>query len=344
MAEKKWDHIQKELDKMVLPYSKNREHLLLSVGIVTQEDRQTFRFGRFADNEQNLLYEIGSITKIYTTTLLSILAAEKGVSLNDPVVKYLPSLTKNKSLQSNELSLLHLATHTSGLPKIPAKFILKTLMSKEMRTNPYKYFTDQEFMEYAEGFNFKNAGKRFKYSNLGMGLLGHILCRVLGAEYESVIQEEICSPLNLRHTLVKLSDDSVMAQGYNHKNERVPAWDFESLAGAGALRSTIEDQLLFLEAQLRTDSSSPLGRAIRGTHQVYFDDNKSVSVGLGWILDQKENIIWHNGGTGGYTSFMGFNQSHGTGVVILSNYTPGFKPSDSLDAMGFSLLKFLSNN
>lgn len=341
------DRLEKELEEIVSPYMKNRPNLKLTIGMVKEGERAIFSKGKLKGYEErdpeNILYEIGSISKVFTASLLAKAITEKRVDLDDSIVQYIPTLAQNKTLNQNPVTLRHLTTHTTGLPSIPFKFALNILFSKEKRKNPYLYFTDNDLLHFLENYKFGSKRSSFKYSNLGVGLLGYILSKVYKNDYESIIQAELCKPLNLKNTTIHLSSNQKLnlVPGFDQKNRKVSNWDFNSLEGAGALRSTIKDQLIFLENHMEPDRDE-FNRMLSKTHQILLEEKK-ISVGMNWIIDKEKNIIWHNGGTGGYSSFMGFNKGKKRGIVILSNYTPSFSKDQSVDNIGFGLLELLGN-
>lgn len=175
----------------------------------------------------------------------------------------------------------------------------------------------------------------YAYSNLGMGTLGHILTLHSNKDYSTLLEERITGKLGMADTVINLSPEQEGRLAIGHYNRQaVGNWDFDALAGAGAIRSTTSDLLTFLEANmgLRTSQLLP---AMQTTHQARMDaDSPNVQIGLGWHIRtvNGEQIIWHEGGTGGYYSFAGFNPRNQVGVAILTN------TRRTLDEIGFRLL------
>ncbi|MEN2767743.1 serine hydrolase domain-containing protein [Ornithinibacillus xuwenensis] len=337
--------VEREIEEIIVPYTNNKTNLILTIGIIKDGQKQIYRKGKHNEleetNIEDGIYEIGSITKVYTSSLLAKAIDEKRVCLDDSIVQYVPSLSQNKHLNENPVTLRHLTTHTSGLPSLPLGFTLKVLFSKKVRNNPYVYFSNQDMFNFLMKYKFHLERRNFNYSNLGVGLLGHILSNVYEEDYETVIQNEICRPMNLTNTAIRLSTNQKkqLIPGFDHKNRAVDNWDFNALEGAGALRSTITDQLAFLAIQM--DDTEQLNWDLSQTHKVHYDEPKGISVGMNWIIDKGKNVIWHNGGTGGYSSFMGFHKEKNLGIVALSNYAPSFSKKATLDQIGFQLLKQL---
>jgi len=276
------------------------------------------------------VFEIGSVTKVFTTAVLAVMVESKEVSLLDPVAKFLPPTVRVPSKNGKEIKLIDLATQTSGLPTVPANMRPKDF------ANPYADYTVQQMYAFLSGYELtRDIGEKYEYSNLGLGLLGHVLSLKAGLSYETLVAERILKPLKMSDTAVILRPElgARLAIGHDKSGRPVSNWDIPTLAGAGALRSTVKDMLKFLEANLAVNG--PLSPAIRMTHA----PRKSLgidewSIGLGWHLRSAHGaeIIWHNGQTGGYHAFIGFDQKTGIGVVVLHN------AAADIDDIGFHLI------
>lgn len=285
----------------------------------------TFGRGRIADDRPtapaaDTLFEIGSITKVFTATLLADMAREGLVGLDDPVQHYLPDGVE-LAVRGRPITLADLATHTSGLPRLPKGLLRLALRESK---NPYANFSVGQLHAAVSAAKPRRApGVRFRYSNFGAGLLGHVLALRAGQTYEELVTERICEPLGLTDTCISVPDAKLsrLAQGHNRRGRPVPHWDLPALAGAGALRSTVTDLLAFLSAQLG-EAPPSLAEAIRLTHELRARKRK-LSIGLGWlsmpIRGQRFPVLWHDGGTGGFRSVAGFVRETETVVVVLSN-------------------------
>lgn len=279
----------------------------------------------------NTEFEIGSITKVFTASVLADMVAKGEVSLDDPVARYLPRSVRVPTRGGKQITLLDLATQSSGLPRMPDNFHPKD------EGNPYADYTVDQMYAFLSSYQLtRDIGSQYEYSNLGVGLLGHALALRAGKSYEDLVTERILRPLGLNDTRMVLSPSmkSRLTPGHSPSGAVVPNWDLPTLAGAGALRSTANDLLKFLAANL--DSTSiPLGRVLAITHVDRRDvDGVRMRIGLNWhILNTSERrIIWHNGGTGGYRTFIAFDTAGKRAVVVLSNQ------SISADDIGFHLL------
>lgn len=240
------------------------------------------------------------------------------VALTDPVVKYLPSGVKMPERNGRQITLEDLATHTSGLPRLPSNLHPKD------PANPYADYSVEQLYEFLSGYQItRDIGSQYEYSNLGGGLLGHVLARRAGMDYEKLVRSRICEPLGMRSTGITLSDEMKIrfAVGHDTTMQRVEHWDLPMLAGAGALRSTANDMLTFVGANLGY-VKSPLASAMAAMLAVHRPTGTpGLEIGLGWHILTRDGheIVWHNGGTGGFRSFIGFERKTGTGVVVLSN-------------------------
>ncbi len=306
------------------------------VGIVGPTGRQVIAAGKAGPGglpvlDARTVFEIGSATKVFTGALLMDMVRRGEVRLDDPVAKYLPASVKVPSREGREITLLDLATHTSGLPRLPSN------LSPKDQTNPYADYSVAQLYQFLSGYQLpRNVGERFEYSNLGMGLLGHVLALRAGIGYEGLLRARILGPLQMRDTAISLSPSQQdrLAVGHDAAGRAVANWDIPTLAGAGALRSTLDDMLRFLEANLAV-GSGPLGSVLSETHAVRrAAGTPDMSIGLAWLVRRAgdREIVWHNGGTGGYHSFIGFDASARIGVVVLHNSTA------SIDDIGFRLL------
>ncbi|MDQ3673258.1 MAG: serine hydrolase, partial [Gemmatimonadota bacterium] len=279
----------------------------------------------------NTVFEIGSITKVFTAALLADMVARGEVRLEDPVGRYLPSFVRVPTRKGKRITLLDLATQFSGLPRLPEN------LNPRDPTNPYADYTVDQLYAFLSGYQLtRDIGEQFEYSNLGLGLLGHALALRAGKSYEQLLRERILDPLDMKDTRIVLSRSmqSRLSPGHDEQGVRAGNWDLPTLAGAGALRSTAGDMLKFLAANLQIQST-PLTRALAMTRGARRDIGGPMKIGLGWqILNPfGRTIVWHNGGTGGYRAFIGLDAESQRGAVVLSNQ------SVSADDIGLHILE-----
>ena len=306
------------------------------VGVVDADGPRVYGFGSVGADATDVpdgqtVYEIGSISKVFTALLLADMAARGEVDLDDPVAAYLPDSVAVPGGEA--ITLAHLALHTSGLPRLPDNF------QPADPANPYADYTVAQLYDFLSGYTLpREPGAEYAYSNLGAGLLGHVLARTSGMDYEALVEERIAGPLGLGDTGIVLdaSEQERLAPGYSG-GRPVPNWDIPTLAGAGALRSTADDLLRFLTAGLglaQTPLDSAMARTSVPRAVTGSKGDSTRMIGLGWHILETDSahIVWHNGGTGGYHSFAAFDPEAKRGVVVLTNADLG------ADDVGFHLL------
>lgn len=268
----------------------------------------------------NSVFEIGSISKVFTATVLAELVREGKVKLDDPVQKYLPASVHMPTHDEKVITLGNLSEQNSGLPSLPSNF------HPANPANPYADYTVQQMYDFLSHYQLtRDPGAKFEYSNLGVGLLGHVLSLATGKSYEELVRERVWVPLGMTHTAITLTPwmKAHLALGHNEKGDVVPNWDLPTLAGAGAIRSTTNDMLKFAAANVHPERGA-LEQAMAFAHQERAPVNgPTLSIGLNWIIQRAgtDTIVWHNGGTGGYRTFLGLEPSRKTAVVIMTNTT-----------------------
>lgn len=289
------------------------------LGILDPHGARYFTAGRSGTArplDRNSLFEIGSITKVFTGTLLADMTRRGEVSLDDPVATLLPEDVSVPSHDDGPITLGSLAMQNSGLPRLPNN------MRPANMLNPYADYGEDQLYEFLSGHQLRRApGAQFEYSNLGFGLLGHALAREAGMSYEELVRERILAPLGMAETAVTLTPElaSRLVSGHNALGEPVPHWDLSVLAGAGALRSSAEDMLKFAAAALR---AGPLQEALALAMQPRASAGQpALRIGLGWVSlgAGADTIVMHNGGTAGFRTFLGITPASGRAVILLTN-------------------------
>lgn len=312
-----------------------KQGVAIVVGVIEPAGRRIIAHGTFAENDKRVpngdtLFEIGSVTKVFTALLLADAVQRGEVALDDPLSKHLPPEVKVPAA----ITLRHLATHTSALPRLPSNLAPKD------GNNPYADYTVAQLHEFLAGYALpRDPGTTYEYSNLGAGLLGQILARRAGTDYETLVRTRITAPLGMKSTGIKLSDalQKRLAPGHDGQGRRVANWDLPTLAGAGALRSSANDMLQFLAATLRYNSSplSPAMSSLLASRRP--TSAAGMDIALGWHITTSpagKDLVWHNGGTGGYRSYAGYDPKSKTGVVVLANMSN----SEGVDDIGRHLL------
>jgi CubicO group peptidase (beta-lactamase class C family) len=300
---------------------KYRQSVGIVVGVIEPSGRRIVAYGKLAEGspgplDGDTVFEIGSITKVFTSLVLADMAEKKELDLLDPVLKFLPAGTKIPELDGEEITLHDLATHTSGLPRMPLN------VDSADPQNPYADYTVAKLYEFLAKYQLQRAiGARFEYSNLGVALLGQALARHANTNYEALIQSRINAPLGMKSTSVALNSTMKdrLASGHAYALEPTPNWDMASLEAAGGLHSTANDMLSFLAGHLgyKNSTLAPAMKAMTTVRRTV----SGRSIALGWFIEKRDgvDIIYHSGETGGYSSFIGYDPKARTGVVVLSN-------------------------
>ncbi|QJD78229.1 serine hydrolase [Spirosoma rhododendri] len=309
------------LDSLVRAHARHQLMVGMSIGLICHDSLFVYNYGETNRTNGRLptdstLYEIGSISKTFTATILANYVGWGLTKLDDPVNQHLPDSIPTLQHDGTVVTLRMLANHTSGLPRLPNN--LGNVGSPP--DNPYQAYDDKALFAYLKTVPLASKpGTTYQYSNLGTGLLGTILTRIAGKSYSQLLSSVITEPLAMTQTTLPLrsTDRLRLAQGYNATGQPTANWDFQALAGAGGIRSTAHDMLRYLRAELKGSPES-LGMAMQMTRIVTFQDN-STGVGLSWHQSASKTGWWHTGGTGGYASFAGFDPKSRTALVILSN-------------------------
>jgi len=329
--------IDKKVDAPARAYIQKANTVGLSIGIIKDGKTYTYNYGETTRDRgrlpaANSIYELGSITKTFTATLLAYYVLEGKVKLDDPITKFLPdSVAVNPALKGITLEML--SNHTSGFPRLPEDFFKHA----KDALNPYRDYNKRLMFSYLKNWQTTTKpGEQYAYSNFAVGLLGVILERVTQKTFEQMVTGVITLPLGMNSTVQYITPllKPHTVTGYDEEGNPTPAWDQDAIAPAGALRSTINNMLMFAKANM---SSSPtrLFKAMSLTHQLTY--NKDTKVGLGWhvILVNGVEYYYHDGGTGGYSSFIAFNIQKNIAVIMLSNC------AESVTNAGTDILKQL---
>lgn len=349
------DIIKKHVKKSKIPG--------ISVGLINEKEVKTVNYGEMKKESKieptsDTIYEIGSMTKTFTAILTVKLQEEGMLSLDDPITKYLPEFA-GTDFDKNKITLYHLITHTSGIIEIPLRNYPRNLFATIFRTNKgkvfpprYSYDTSTFLTEVSQIKLKNNPGVTFRYSNTGVGIVGKILEHVTNSTYDKLIKDKICNKLEMNDTGMKISETQKerLARGYLYTGKEAEPIHIPAVASAGSLRSTVSDMLKFLKANLelsKTSLSPVLGYCrttkikprinplLRSLSRILYGV-RSTEVGLGWIMSDLDDIriVWHNGGTEGFSTLMMIDPDKKTGVVVLANHA--FRDHHKL---GVNLLK-----
>jgi serine-type D-Ala-D-Ala carboxypeptidase/endopeptidase len=305
------------------------------VGVLENGKRRFISYGSAgpgrAPLDEHTVFEIGSISKTFTALLLAESVVRGEVRLDQSVAELLPAGTVVPSRDGRTITLEHLATHRSGLPRLPDN------MTPAVPADPYADHDTRRLYAFLASHQLRRApGESAEYSNLGGGLLGHALTlRTHAPSWGALVEQRVTGPLGMRETFVDAPAAlrARVSAGYDANMDTVPAWHLDALAGAGALRSTAADMLTYLDAMIDT-TQGPLARAAALVQKPHGDFAAGMRIGLGWLQTAAgpRPIWWHNGGTGGFRTIAAFDPTRRIGVVVLSN------SSVSVDDIGMHLL------
>lgn len=313
----------------------------LVAGFISPEGRVFYGFGHRTENsrskapDEKTVFEIGSITKVFTGLLLAQAVMADKLRITDPIADYLPAGTVTRGTPLAAVSFLDLATHTSGLPPNP-----DNLPSKDP-LNPMAGYSTGLLLQYLGRVNMISpVGQHYLYSNTGAGICGYMLARLAKTDYETLVRRDICTPLGMQDTRVTLSADMAgrMTHGHNDKGQVVPNWAVSGLEGAGALRSTADDLLTFAAANLGL-TTTPLLGPMKLSHMArkHIAATPRYYVGLFWDVANYggKEYVFHAGRSGGYFALLIMSPADLSGVVLLCDAEGDFS------AEGWRLLELL---
>lgn len=263
---------------------------------------------------ERVLFEIGSITKVFTGLLLAQATLDGKVALDDPIAKHLPAdLPLDPSVAA--ITLQQLSSHTSGLPRLPDN------LAPAQAADPYADYAVERLYAFLRGHRLaKPAPQPADYSNLAVGLLGHLLARAYGMSYEELVRAKIAGPLGLADTAIALDAGQQARFAVPHSGTMtVSPWALASLEGAGALRSTVADVARFVQAL--GDETSPIAAAWRLAREPRAALGGGGQLGLGVMMHEEagHRLYHHGGGTGGFRSHFDFTPATKRGTVVLLN-------------------------
>lgn len=325
-----------KVDSAARVYIQKESTAGLSIGVLKDGKISFYAYGETVKGnsklpDANTVFEIGSISKTFTSAILAYYVNEGKVKLTDPITKFLPdSVNINPALK--DITLLTLSNHTSGLARMP-----DNLDPNTDELNPYKLYDKKLLFAYLKTCKLNSdPGEQYAYSNLAVGLLGTVLSQVGGKPYDELVADIICKPLGMKSTIQHLTTEIQprVATVYNADGKATPSWDFDALAPCGALHSSVNDLMLYVKANMNP-ANDKLGKALSLTHQVTF--KKDAKLGLAWHIITINGVeyIFHNGGTYGSSSFLAFNRDKNLAVVVLSNC------GETVDSVGINILKGL---
>ncbi|REA62332.1 hypothetical protein DSL64_08680 [Dyadobacter luteus] len=317
--------LQSEMDSAVQKaFADNLEMLDspgISIGVLKDGKTSYYGYGETALGSgvvpnENTYFEIGSITKTFSAIAIAEMLLKEQKEIETPVRSYLPSELPTLQRGGVEITFKHLLTHTSGLPRMPNNFSPITAYEAYSKAKLYQYLYNIQL----ESVPFT----KYNYSNTGFGILGDILERHYNSSYSDLMSNQLFGPLNLKDTKVEFekTDLNRWATGYS-KGRKTDYWkNMNAMNGAGVIKSTAKDLLLYAKVNL-SPPDNILGKAIKLTHRKAFEDIYGEQA-LAWVMsasrkNSDKRILWHNGGTGGFNSWLYLNEENNSALVILFN-------------------------
>lgn len=309
-----------------------------AVGVLERGARLERGYGQVARGgaqpDSDTTFEIGSVSKVFTGVLLADAVERKLVQLDDPVAKYLPDDAAMPTFDGAPVLLWHLATHTSGLPRLPD-------MTGALDADPYAHIDRQRLLAALPKAKVRwQPGSKYEYSNFAVGLLGEVLVRVNGkASYDELLRERIAKPCGMAATGVVLdqAQRQRLADPFDGDGEPSHTWDLAALAGAGGIRSSLRDMLWFARANVKPDMVPALAGALRLAQAERYKPDNGVAMGLGWHFTGDHTALWHNGETGGYHSWLWIDPAHERAICVLANTASGL-----VDRLGERIAKVIA--
>lgn len=286
--------------------------------------------------QKQTIFEVPALAGLFTDVCLQALADRGELGLEDNIRNYLPAEV-SLALQVKNTTLLHLATHTSGFPFLPEEL----RENIKDRAQPYANIEQKDIWNYLSRCSEKSRPGNFRNSDFGIALLARLLEEKTGCPFSQLIQKELCGPLNLKHTTVQLpeQDKELLIQGHGPTGENANYWNCGALYGAGAVYTSMEDILAFLEANLRL-GNSVLSQTLRRTHRKYAAGYST----LGWKTSQEyeklfklKNLLWIGGRTAGFSAYMAIDVQQDIAAAV---FTAASVP---LERYGAYLMHILSH-
>lgn len=310
------DEIEQELKKLM----KKSDIPGMSVVVIKGGKSRFYHLG-VADKktkrpiDENTIFELASITKVFTSTAIAAEVLQGKMDLNKPIDRYLSFAEMNRSEKEGikDVTLAHLLTHTASLPRVAP-------------TNKGQRHTSRSLLNYLASWKPKEKiGSNYLYSNLGFGIAGQALEYVERKPLINIFNTTILSPLNMRNTVMERVEPLIRkyATGYSQKGMPVKAASLGPLAGSGALKSSSGDMEKFLRANMGLKTPPQLWEAMQLAQKPRFKVRPGFSLGLGWQVSTLNSrlLIDKNGGLAGFSTYIGFYPEEGVGIVILANKT-----------------------
>ena len=318
----------------------------LAIGVIEGDSTYTFGLGSIYKGKNvrpdgETIFEIGSITKTFTVTLLAQAVKEGKMDWQQPLQNYMPEGFTLPTFQGQPIRVVDVATHASGLPKYPFYFGTKATDDN----NPYKHYSVADEKEFLSNYILTTApNTTYSYSHLAYDLLAKALVNVYkAANYDALVSNKLLNSLNINDTRVTLAplQKTRLAQGYSLMGEAVPLWEFASFEGSLGLKSTTNDLLKWLRFQI--DASPDWQPLLSPLYAIQRDSDYPIAkAATGWFSVKTKrgypNMVVHSGNTDGFRSYIAFIPQTRTGVVILSN------SEHPTNGLGMIILQMINQN
>ncbi len=312
------------------------------IGVIDEDSTYIFPFGHKMPSKksgsigENDIFEIGSISKLYTTSIIRMLVQEKKLSYSQHINEFLPEEYQNPRL--NHINIHSLIHHQSGLPLRPYMFGAKEQDSQ----NPYLYYTRTDLLEFFRDYIPEKEG--FVYSHTNYALLELIIEKVTGQNFDDVFQRYLKQPLQLKNTFIDFPEqkENYISPGYDKAVNLTKPWLYSSFRASEGVKTSITDALKYLNFILRDDQVNMFRDSVVMDEEFPLENsfNQHLTIENGWHILQVKNhkIAIHTGRTSGHSCFMGMVKSSKTAVVIFSNSWVG------TGDLGLQILRMINQN
>ncbi|MFK8110920.1 MAG: serine hydrolase [Rubripirellula sp.] len=328
--------LRSKVEQLAKPYLESETVTGLFIGLIKGDQQTTVHLGSTGEGgkkpDDHTIYEIGSMSKVFTGLLLADAVVSKQLQLNDPAQKLLPVGVNMPKWKDREITLLEMSTHSSGLPR------LSDNMPFGSPTNPYADYPSKLAHEFLNKHKLRREPGEGEYSNFAVGLLGHLLSSHAKFSYDELLKQRLTKPLGMNDTRVELTDDmrKRLATAHAEGGAKSENWDFADMPGAGGIRSSIADLLKFAKANLKPPAG-PVGETLNLAWQEHRKGTgEEFTMGLGWHFARDGHTRWHNGQTGGYHSMLMVSRKSDFAVVLLTNTS-----TDEVDQLAYQLVQTL---
>ena len=327
----------------IYKYSKHfPNHSQIAIGMIKGDSVSYYGILRDTDtlytiSNKDSVFQIGSITKVFNSTLLADFIINENIDPKKPIQEHLDIPLNSIEKEGSFITLENLSNHTSGLPRLPDGMLASSMLDPD---KVYENFTEDNFEDYLKNKMqpITKPGSKMSYSNLGAGLISYTLSKISNKKFEELLQNRIFQKYNMKNSsTLRENIGNLVVKGRDNQGNVTPSWKFSSMRGAGAIYSNVEDLSKFMIANFSNDTILGLQR------KPTFEINPERSVGLGWMIDKKNDAkwYWHNGATQGYRSCMILDTRNKRGVVVLSNINAFYTEHQKIDKLCFKLMSVL---